>query len=173
MNQTQTPVTSRAFEDPRSRSDFRAKCYPRANGGKAPPLDAAARNDRIILEFLAVYYDLNCQYAALLQVRKGLKSAGRTRTEAEHLLAIERSLIARDRLEDRYAPCGVIAEPVIEKGFTVDVTFSFGNVDARGRPRSEFLTVTAYVPIPLPPGTSFRDLPLKIEGPGLPSKRSI
>src|SRR5262249_19050206 len=106
------------------------------------------------------------QYAALLEIRREPKSAGQASKESEQLKAIEKTLIARDRLEDHYAPFGVIAEPLIEKGFTVDVTFSFGNVDARGRPRSEGIKITAYVPIPLPPGTSFRDLPLKIEGPG-------
>jgi hypothetical protein len=171
MNQIKTPPASPAFEDPRTRSDFGAKYYPKANRREAPALDTTGRNDRVILEFLAVYYELNCQYAALLQVRKKPKSLQRTRAEDGHLKAIERILIARDRLEDLYAPCGVIAEPVIEKGFTIDVTFSFGNVDARGVPRSEFLKVTAYVPIPLPPGTQFRDLPLKIEGLGFSTKK--
>jgi hypothetical protein len=123
-----------------------------------------------MLEFLALYYDLNRQYAALLQVRKEPKSAGQASTEHEHLRAIEKTLISRDRLEDHCAPFGVIAEPLIEKGFTVDVTFSFGNIDARGRPRSEGIKVTAYVPIPLPPGTSLRDLRFKIEGPGYPAE---
>jgi hypothetical protein len=172
MNQIQPPRVSPAFEDPRSRSNFRAKYYPRANARAAPPLNASGRNDRFIIEFLAVYYNLNCQYAALLQVRKKPKSLRRTRAEAERLRAIERILIARDHLEDRYAPYGVIAEATIEKGFTVNVDFSFGNVDAKGVPRSEFLKVTANVPIPLPPGTQFRDLPLRIEGLGFPSKKS-
>src|SRR5215468_8104402 len=109
MNQIQTPASPHAFEDPRSRSDFRTKHYPQANGREAPPLDASGRNDRVVLEFLALYYDLNCQYAALLQVRKEPKSAGQACTEREHLRAIETTLIARDRLEDRYAPFGVIA----------------------------------------------------------------
>jgi hypothetical protein len=121
-----------------------------------------------MLEFLSLYYHLNCQYAALLQVRKKPKSPRRTRTETEHLRVIEKIVIARDRLEDRYAPCGVIAEPIVEKGFTVDITFSFGNVDALGRPRSGSLRVTTYIPIPLPPGKRLRDLPFKIEGPGFP-----
>src|SRR5215467_3454687 len=111
MNQIQTPEVSPVFEDPRARSDFRAKYYPTANGREAPPVDASGRNQRVILEFLAAYYQLNSPYATLLQVRKKPKSPRRTSTEAEHLQAIEKVLIARDRLEDRYAPCGVIAEP--------------------------------------------------------------
>ncbi|HTL55812.1 MAG TPA: hypothetical protein VL361_09040 [Candidatus Limnocylindrales bacterium] len=171
MNQKQPLQVSPVFEDPRSRTDFRAKYYPRANAREGPPPDASARNERVMLEFLAVYYELNCQYAALLEERKNSRASAQTRRELELLRAIERTLIARDRLEDRYAPYGVIAEPIIEKGFTIDVIFSFGNVDARGLPRSECLSVTAYVPIPLPPGTQLRDLPVKIEGPGFPSER--
>jgi hypothetical protein len=167
----QIPITNAsllASKDPRLRSDFLAKYYPSANARKAPPPGASSRNDRVMLEFLSLYYDLNCQHAALLQVRKKPKSPRRTRSEAEHLRVIEKILIARDQLEDRYAPYGVIAEPIVEKGFTVDITFSFGNVDARGLPRSGPLRVTTYVPIPLPRGTLLRDLPLKIEGPGFP-----
>jgi hypothetical protein len=171
MNQIKTPPASPAFEDPRTRSGFRAKYYPKANRREAPAVNTTGRNDRVILEFLAVYYELNCQYDALLQARKKPKSPERTRTEAAHLQVIEQILIARDRLEDRYAPCGVIAEPIVEKGFTVDITFSFGNVDARGRPRSGSLTISTYIPIPLPPGTRLSDLPLKIEGPGFPAQR--
>jgi len=36
-----------------------------------------------------------------------------------------------------------------------------------GRCRSEGYTVTAHVPVPLPPGTKFEDLPIEIEGPGI------
>ena len=168
MNQNQITKASPASKDPRLRSDFRAKYYPTANARKAPHAGTSRRNDRVMLEFLSLYYDLNCQYAALLQVRKKPKSPRRTRTEAEHLRVIEKILIARDRLEDRYAPCGIIAEPTVQKGFTADVTFSFGNVDALGLPRSGSLRVTTYVPIPLPPGTRLGDLPLKIEAPGFP-----
>src|SRR6516225_1639950 len=108
MNQTKVPPASTAFEDPRTRSGFRVEYYPKANGREAPPLDASGRNDRFILEFLAVYYDLNCQYATLLQVRQEPKSAEQSWAESEHLRAVEKILIARDRLEDRYAPFGVV-----------------------------------------------------------------
>jgi hypothetical protein len=70
-------------------------------------------------------------------------------------------------LEDRYAPLGVIVEPVVEGGFTVNLIISFGNVDAAGRRRSEAYTITARVPIPLPEGIRLEDLRVKIEGPGI------
>ena len=55
----------------------------------------------------------------------------------------------------------------MKDGFAIDVKFSFGNVDATGRPRSDLYTITAYIPIPLPPGTKFEELPIQIEGPGI------
>src|SRR5438093_8024660 len=95
------------FEDPRSRSDFRREYYPKANGRDAPPEDSPERNDRIMLEFLAAYYRLNCEYDRLGDVRKKPASEERAQQEREQLQAIEKVLIVRDGLEDRYAPLGV------------------------------------------------------------------
>src|SRR2546422_5721915 len=164
-----TPETSvqRGFEDPRSRSDFLREYYPKANGKDAPPEDSPQRNDRIMIEFLAAYYSLNREYGRLRELRKKTDSAERAQQEREHLQAIEKVLIVRDGLEDRYAPLGVIAEPLVNDGFAVDVKFSFGNVDANGRRRSDLFTMTVYVPIPMPAGARLEDLELKIEGPGI------
>ncbi len=164
MIETQSARNRRPFKDPRRRGGFQARYYPRANGREAPPLGSSERNAAMMLEFLAVYYELNCKYAELLRLRRKSSGAAHRRIETDCLRAIERILIARDRLEDWYAPYGVIAEPVIERGFTIDVRFSFGNVDVRGLPRSEPIMLTAYVPIPLPPGTRLQDLPIELEG---------
>jgi hypothetical protein len=172
MPQTKTPEWLPAFEDPRTRSDFQPEYYPRANGRTAPPIRATGRNDCVVLAFLAVYYELNCAYAALLEARKRPKSPKGNQAEGKHLRAIERVLIARDELEDHCAPFGVLAEPNVENGFTVDVACSFGNVDAWGRSRAELLTFTTYVPIPLPKLTRFQDLPIRIGGPGVPPNTS-
>jgi len=141
--------------------------YPLANHQEAPPFDALERNDRIKLEFLAGYYELNCEYSRLLVARQSPPSLERDEAERSILQAVEQRLIVRDNLEDRYAPFGVIADPVVKNGFVVNVIFSFGNVDAAGRRRSELYTITARVPIPLPRGIKFEDLPIKIEGPGI------
>jgi hypothetical protein len=166
---TPTPETDvmSGVPDPRSRNDFLPHHYPRANGKEAPPIDAAAQNDRIQLEFLAAYYELNCEYTRLLEVRNRPDSPQRSEAEREQLKAIEKVLVLRDGLEDRYAPFGVIAEPVVKDGFTVDLKVSFGNVDAAGKQRSDLYTITAFVPIPLPKGAKIEDLPIQIEGPGL------
>jgi hypothetical protein len=163
-----TPSSSPAPEsqkDPRSRSDFQPRHYPQLNGTEAPPAGATEHNDRIQLEFAAAYYELNCEYALLAGVRQQPESAERAKNETKHLQNVERLLIVRDGLEDQYAPFGVIAEPVVKDGFTVNLRISFGNVDAAGRLRSELYTITACVPIPW---TREQGLDLKIDGPGIP-----
>jgi hypothetical protein len=167
MNQPPDSPQPDHFDDPRNRSDFRPQHYPRVNGQPAPPPGATERNDRIKLEFLAAYYDLNGAYARLLEARGHPDSPERRDAEKKCLQATERLLIVRDSLEDKYAPLGVIAEPIVKNGFTVNLNISFGNVDAAGRLRSDYYTVTACVPIPLPEGVRLEDLPIKIQGPGI------
>src|SRR5262245_34782686 len=142
MNQYPQSLPADAFEDPRRRRDFRPQHYPRVNGQGAPPPEATERNDRMKLEFLAAYYALNGGYARLLEVRGHPDSPERREAETKCLQAIEEMLILRDKLEDQYAPFGVIAEPVVQDGFTVNLKISFGNVDAAGRLRSELYTFT-------------------------------
>jgi hypothetical protein len=161
----QTMITN--FEDPRSCAGFLPQFYPTANRKAAPPVDSTDRNDRIALEFLATYYHLNCQYSRLVQIRKEPNSSQRNEAERKCLQDIEKILIVRDALEDHYAPFGVIADPTIRDGFTVNLKISFGNADAAGRERSELYTLTAFVPIPLPRGAKLGQLPFKIEGPGI------
>ena len=155
------------FEEPRTRTDYDPRYYPRVNGQDAPPPDATERNDCIKLQFLAAYYDLNCAHAMLLEVRNQPQSDERRAAEKKSLQAVDRLLIVRDQLEDEYAPFGVIADPIVKDGFTVNLEISFGNVDAFGRSRSEGYTVTAFVPVPLPAGAALEDLPIQIEGPGI------
>jgi len=170
MNSIPEATMQSGAEDPRSRNGFVPHFYPSANNKAAPPVDAAEQNDRIMLEFLAAYYEINRGYARLLEVREKPDSPERNEAERECLRAIENTLIRRDGLEDRYAPFGVIAEQVVKEGFTVDLRVSFGNVDAAGRRRSDLYTITAYVPIPLPKGAKLEDLPIQIEGPGISTK---
>ena len=149
--------------DPRDRRDFCERFYPKANGRMAPASYAKGRNERTVLEFLAAYYDLNCAYHGVLEARK----TGDAAAEREQLRAMEQVLIVRDALEDRYAPLGVIAETVVHDGFAVDVRFSFGDVDAAGRRRTDRYRLAAFLPVPLPPGMELRNVPFHVEGPGV------
>jgi hypothetical protein len=167
MNENPETCRSSRLEDPRTRSDFDPRHYPRIDGQESPPPEARERNDRIKLEFLAVYYGLNREHACLLELRARPVSDRHPEEEKRILQAIDQVLIVRDQLEDEYAPLGVVAEPIVNDGFTVSVRISFGNADAAGRLRSELFTITACVPVPLPEGIRFEDLPLKIAGPGM------
>jgi hypothetical protein len=167
MNEPALTDDPRPKADPRSLPDFELRHYPRVNGVDPPAPDAAERNDRIKREFAAAYYALNCEHARMIALRSRPDSIGRGTEEKTLLQKIERLLIARDELEDFYAPFGVIAEPVVKEGFAVDLNISFGNVDAFGRLRSDYYTITACVPIPLPEGIKFDQLLITIEGPGI------
>ena len=130
------------------------KYYPRADGKPAPARHSKDRNDRIKLRFLTAYRRLNRCYANLLEARRK-KLSGPTRSELSERVAlrqVEKALRARDELEDKYACYGVIAEPVIANGFTVDVRFSFGSARAKAQREAEGIYSSAYVPIPLPRG---------------------
>src|SRR5437870_3888075 len=89
MNPEPQTNVQRGIEDPRSRSNFRPAYYPKANGKEAPSADAAGRNERIMLEFLAVYYFLNWEYSRLLEVRNRGESPARSEAERECLQAVE------------------------------------------------------------------------------------
>ena len=167
MTTPRQPKDSGSFQDPRASQDFRPSLYPKANGGEAPPADSSDANDRLVLQFLAAYYEINCRYASLREIREQKGSVHHDEREREAMQAIEVSLQHRDALEDRHAPYGVIAEAVVKAGFTVDVKFSFGNADATGRLRSDLYKITAYVPIPMSAGAKLEDLKIKIEGPGI------
>jgi hypothetical protein len=165
MNPLSSPPGS--LEDPRTRPDFTPHYFPRANGKHPPAIDTLDRNERITNEFLSAYYYLNCEYRRLREARQLAPSPQRAVAERERLQAIEKVLIVRDALEDRYAPLGVIADPVVKDGFAVDLTITFGNADAAGRPHQNLYTITAEVPIPLPKGLKLEDLRIKVEGPGI------
>lgn len=163
----QTSPVPDAHVDPRRRPDFQLLLFPGVNGREAPPPDAKERNDRIQLEFVAAYYDLNCAHALLAETRLEPDSSERAGKETKRLQSVERLLIIRDALEDQYAPFGVIAEPVVKDGFTMNLIISFGNVDAAGKLRSELFTITACVPIPWTGKDRLKDVDLRIEGSGI------
>src|SRR5262245_58658639 len=45
------------FKDPRGMPGFLPQFFPRANGQDAPPPDTAPWEDRVMLEFLGIYYE--------------------------------------------------------------------------------------------------------------------
>jgi hypothetical protein len=132
---------------------FNPEWYPKADGREAPTYDSSDPHDRIRLQFITVYYELNRSYARLLAIRRAAPKKPGTppATELTALKQIEAVLRRRDALEDQYACLGVIAEPVVQRGFTVDVTFSFG-AERRATDFPGGLYFSAYITIPLPAG---------------------
>src|SRR6266446_2560233 len=135
MPRPSSPKRTPEDPEPRSSRGIQWQYYPTADGKPARVRYSKDRNDRIKMEFLAAYCRLNRCYAHLLEIRGEQVSdpASRERSERVGLQKIEKALRLRDRLEDRYAPYGVIAEPVMEHGFTVDVKFSFGSVQSKAQ----------------------------------------
>jgi len=136
--------------DPREAPDFRDGFYPTANGKPAPAPGASEPHDRLALEFLAAYYEINCGYARLLEVRAEAPSENRQHRERAALQEIETTLRNRDALEDFYAPYGIIAEPVMKEGSAVDVRFTFGDVNSAGQRRNQPRFSSAYITIAAP-----------------------
>jgi hypothetical protein len=155
-----------SIADPRSRPNFRSRFFPNANGGPVPTTPAN-KNERIIVEFASAYYGINRHYAKLREIRKLPGSPGRLPKERAQMQEIEKALQLRDSLEDHYASYGVIVEPVTREGFAVDLQCSFGNVDKRGKPRALLVTLTASVPVPLPPGAKVEDYLIEAQMPEL------
>lgn len=137
--------------DPRTQPAFQPAHFPQANGGTAPAVGTRDSNDRIKLRFLSVYYHLNIGYTDLLQVRASQPGSERDAAEHRVLRRIERTLRQRDALEDHYAPLGIMAEPVMCQGFAVNLQFTFGTVNAQGRPRSEGFRMSGYMALPQRP----------------------
>jgi len=52
----------------------------------------------------------------------------------------------------------VIVEPVMKEGLAVDVKFTFGNINAVGRPWSQPIMSSAFLSIALPPGVKREEL---------------
>jgi hypothetical protein len=142
--------------DPRQRPGFDPALFPRAHGAAAPPVGSRDPTDRTKLQFLSVYYELNACYANLLQVRAAPPSPARNTAERRILRRIERTLRRRDAIEDHYAPIGILAEPIMQAGFAIDIHFTFATLNNQGRPRSEGCRMSAYMALPRastePPG---------------------
>ncbi len=165
MNAAHSRIQPLILGNPRSHPDFIEQYFPLANGKPAPPVDSQERNDRIMLDFLAAYYDLNRAHSKLLEIRRNANSSTPSEAERKYLPEVDKLLVARDEVENHYAPCGVFAQPVSKDGFTVNIKFSFGNVDSRGRARGDFFRLTADIPLPLPPGANLTDYIVSFQGP--------
>jgi hypothetical protein len=120
MKPTTSGPRTQNLNDPRLREDFNPALWPQCDHGDLPAnAEANASTDRK-LAFLAAYYALNLSYSRLVSVRAAAHDA---EEERKSLQAIESALLARDALDDKYAPVGIVASPDFENGFVRNVNF--------------------------------------------------
>jgi len=134
--------------DPRAEKDFNSKFYPAADGCPPPSPESHDRNDRIKLEFCAVYYQLNRLHAGLTDLRSHPGNLTDVHRERALLQQIEAHLRIRDGLEDRYAPYGIIAEATTRDGSTVDIKFTFGDRNVLCQQSAHLVSSTALLFFP-------------------------
>lgn len=99
------------FADPRLQPGFQPGHWPLCNGEAAPPPDAVHLHERRCIEFLAAYYLLNVLNGRLLAARRDGAPAPVT---MGLLQEIDAAIMALEKLEDRYAPIGFFAEPLMD-----------------------------------------------------------
>jgi len=146
---TSKESVSPAVLDPRQFPGFVASLFPLANG--APPSPSAdPRNDEVVMAFLAAYYEINVRWTELRTVRGREGEPGSLQKERAALRAIEAALRQRDELEDRYAPYGIVAEPIMEDGLARDIQFTFCSVNKAGRFRAEPVVSSATLSFQIP-----------------------
>jgi hypothetical protein len=141
-------AASSVFFDVRSASDFVPQLYPTADGTPVPPDQSGDRDDAIKREFCAAYYQLNRLHASLSELRSQRSLSPGHLRERELLEEIEKHLRARDGLEDKYAPYGVIAEPIFRDGFTIDIRFTFGDRTVLRQQRTQLVSSSALILCP-------------------------
>ena len=97
--------------------------FPTADGERWNPREPFDSRQQLISQFLEAHYRINLAYARLLALRKERQYRVPKRLEQPFTERIEKAIIEREKLEDRYASRGVIATPVYIAGFAVDVRF--------------------------------------------------
>jgi hypothetical protein len=117
------PTTSPSCPDPRLRFDFDPSLLPTCDGVPLPEPDDLENDPRgpMKLEFGAAYYAINGAYRQLLDARKAPSPS--EQRERAALQAIECAILQRDALEDKYAPTGMLATPVLANGIIRDIQF--------------------------------------------------
>jgi len=101
-------------------------------------------------QFLEAYFRINLAYARLVAFRTKHSQSAKPRERAI-LQEIEKALVHREGLEDRYAARGIAATPVYSSGFTVDLLFNTVHTGQRGRPLIAS-SASVRITIPLPVG---------------------
>ena len=151
---TEPPMEDRLAEfigDPRESGGFEPKLFPLCNGSPFADgvLDTPLKRNH--MRFLSIYYRLNKAYARL----DGL-AADESVSRSETLQHIRKLTLARDRLEDVFAPYGFIGEPELQNGIAHNIVFAEPPqrfVESKAGGLSSFC-LTFSLPDPRSPGDS-------------------
>ena len=100
------------------------------------------------LQFLALYYQLNKCCAALAAARK------RGINVTKSLRLLEKWLRVREDLESQMAPRGIMAEPLLKNGQTINLFFTAPTSEKPGR-----YSMCLKVPLPRNPAKRSRSAP--------------
>src|SRR5512139_2621300 len=106
-------------KDPRREPSFKPALFPSCDGQDASRQGREGRLPKVKLHFLAAYYRINAAYAALVAQRKSRGGKSASKKERRLLQRIEEAIVAKERLEDRHAPHGIVASPVYRDGYAV------------------------------------------------------
>jgi hypothetical protein len=129
------------MDDPPNNTSLGPSLFPFCDGGP-PPIPSEDPASARKLDFLGIYYQINCCAQRLLETRKRSDPIA----ERAALQLMEKALLARDALENECAPYGVAASPVMVNGFIADVRFS-----APTAPLRQPSTVSMRFAVPPPP----------------------
>ncbi len=138
--------------DPRTDHDFEPEHFPLCDGRPSVPGAPATDDGARMLEFLAAYYAINRLTARVAKAR----SAGGDAAAPLRELAGARA--ARDALEDRCAPVGFLAEPVLDGLMVTDVRFTTARKAAR-KPGIHRASFTLEIPPDSPRPALGADVP--------------
>lgn len=114
------------YPDPRGSENFDPAFLPLCDGAEVPAPTSDEPQVRKIIEFAAVYYAMNQAVTNAAEARvKGDFAA-----ETAALADLREASHVRDALEDRYAPEGFLAEPLMRGSQYENLVFSWAGKPA-------------------------------------------
>lgn len=117
---------------------------PRCDFSPASDADAATCNP-MLEEFITAYHVINHRVRELRAIQAAPSSADQEHAAQQD---VERALLERDAVEDRYARLGIIATPIVRDGFIREIRLS------TPRPQKEGPSIISMTFSVLPPSGS-------------------
>jgi len=100
------------------------RLFPTCDGRAARKLPRNEKMRSIKLAFLEAYFRINREVARLRTLRQAATTAQTKSRERRLLQGIEKAILAREALDQKYAARGVVAVATYREAMTVDVAFN-------------------------------------------------